>query len=262
MLPTAGRAGVRGRAETLTPLPIVVVVRGVVAALEPCYSGFVIAGEDLAVIEAGEAPRHGVHVTWSQLGRVSITLGLFVPLRRSDDHFRAVEPGWSRFAGANVVGPVAHAAHRLQLLPVLAHHRHRFRLVRIGGLPLQLDTSTPLHRRAQQHLGEPSLNRRPRVGVDLLAGHGPIGEPQLQAQPRPVGLAVKRCLTRGLDDPPQRRGERVRIVETERAGRRRCGGCLRRCGRTVGLGRVASAALRLRFGGATGRARIGDSGSG
>src|SRR6478672_11832661 len=55
--------GCTRRAETLTPLPIVVVVRGVVAALEPCYSGFVIAGEDSAVIEAGEAPRHGVHVT-------------------------------------------------------------------------------------------------------------------------------------------------------------------------------------------------------
>ena len=45
------------------PLPIVVVVRGVVAALEPGYSSFVIAGENSAVIEAGEAPRHGVHFT-------------------------------------------------------------------------------------------------------------------------------------------------------------------------------------------------------
>ncbi len=42
-----------------SPLPIVVVVRGVVAALEPGYSSFVIAGENSAVIEAGEAPRHG-----------------------------------------------------------------------------------------------------------------------------------------------------------------------------------------------------------
>jgi hypothetical protein len=50
-----------------TPLPIVVVVRGVVAAVEPGDSGFVIAGDDSAVIEAGEAPRHDVHVTWSRL---------------------------------------------------------------------------------------------------------------------------------------------------------------------------------------------------
>jgi hypothetical protein len=34
-------------------------MRSVVAAVEPGDSGFVIAGEDAAVIEAGEAPRHG-----------------------------------------------------------------------------------------------------------------------------------------------------------------------------------------------------------
>jgi len=58
-----GPARERGRAELSIPLPIVVVVRGVVAALEPGYSSFVIAGENSAVIEAGEAPRHGVHFT-------------------------------------------------------------------------------------------------------------------------------------------------------------------------------------------------------
>jgi hypothetical protein len=41
----------------------VVVVRGVVAALEPGYSSFVIAGKNSAVIEAGEAPRHDDHFT-------------------------------------------------------------------------------------------------------------------------------------------------------------------------------------------------------
>src|SRR6476646_7799643 len=58
-----GPARERGGAEISIPLPIVVVVRGVVAALEPGYSSFVIAGENSAVIEAGEAPRHGVHFT-------------------------------------------------------------------------------------------------------------------------------------------------------------------------------------------------------
>jgi hypothetical protein len=58
-----GPARERGRAALSIPLPIVVVVRGVVAALEPGYSSFVIAGENSAVIEAGEAPRHGVHFT-------------------------------------------------------------------------------------------------------------------------------------------------------------------------------------------------------
>ena len=58
-----GPARERGRAELSIPLPIVVVVRGVVAALEPGYSSFVIAGENSAVIEASEAPRHGVHFT-------------------------------------------------------------------------------------------------------------------------------------------------------------------------------------------------------
>ena len=51
--------GCTRRAETLTPLPIVVVVAGVVAALEPSDACSVIAGEDSAVVEAGEAPRHG-----------------------------------------------------------------------------------------------------------------------------------------------------------------------------------------------------------
>ena len=50
-----GPARERGRAELSIPLPIVVVVRGVVAALEPGYSSFVIAGENSAVIEAGAA---------------------------------------------------------------------------------------------------------------------------------------------------------------------------------------------------------------
>jgi len=43
----------------------VVVVRGVVAALEPGYSRFVIADKNSAVIEAGKAPRHDDHFTGS-----------------------------------------------------------------------------------------------------------------------------------------------------------------------------------------------------
>jgi hypothetical protein len=43
----------------------VVVVRGVVAALEPGYSSFVIADKNSAVIEAGKAPRHDDHFTGS-----------------------------------------------------------------------------------------------------------------------------------------------------------------------------------------------------
>src|SRR6185369_8872750 len=76
--------------------------------------------------------------------------------------------------------------------------------------------------------------------------------PQLEPQPRPISLAVKRCLARFLDVLPHRHDQWVRILETQLAVLNSGGRHSSRLGGTPGPRRVGATSLARRGGTNTG----------
>jgi hypothetical protein len=82
---------------------------------------------------------------------------------------------------------------------------------------LQLDTSTPFHRRADEQLIQTALDRRPLMrGRHLGGGHDAAGEPHLQPGTRPIRRREELTLNRRTQRRPQIRHQLVGVESQRR----------------------------------------------